>query len=739
MEELTPREALQFLAELQRTDPKYHKFLTEDLGYDIKDSRSRESLYHARRMGKDRYVKNQLGRVLNRNGNNWNKVPDYFDPLLSDADLEFKNNKKRAAWGEANTNKATPKITSEPVNVRTGDPDLVSDVGRNPSAKVPEQRGVYGPLVAKPVDTSTLGADPSAASKDAAARGLLSPEKSTVADPSISNVSEARSSGLLDPGKKLREFVDEDIVDSKVTKMTSAEARAHFKNRDAGAQLFYTPKDWEAYAVMKAQVKDGGAAAGGEVRWNDYSKQYKDFSRRTTQYNNLVRDYAMKQRASGAMTDVEHEAFLKKYRVSEGHLGAKNMRGTAHLRDVDANLIWENLSENIDSKARASFASFVNGMGRSAETGIRVSQSELDKIDGFSELTRSHPVDGFDSESLRGIREKVGRMDRFTPMIDEVDPRYNQAMFTGHGNFRPYSAPVTYKADGTISSQGGMLEMGIVKNEAEFEKIRRLAITMLSGDPEFDLDGHVSNMQMTKGNQQFVSGLYENDVGWEEIRRGNRPVSEQYFTKKQKIMKLLKKSPWGILGILGSAGATYAADDGFSEGSDEEYLDHVLRKLELYDNLVAKPGRDKIMTAADHMKFGDFLRNVDDNVNESFMSIPEAEGGWKNPLNWNKYASQFIYGAAKDWPGEVVGLWSGPDREVLEENGLGSNGSWADRQKQVITNEQQLAVQRSQGDPSLQNYVAPMPNVNQVPHNVEPLYQQANPHLKYGGVLQSDW
>ena len=249
---MTPREALAFLYQLKKTDPKYHKFLTEGLGFEIKDETGRKNLAFAKRLGKTNFIQQKLADSVSVSG--WAKVPDYFDPLLSDEDLEFKNNKKRAAWGEADTNKPTPKITSEPVKVDTGDPDLVSDLGRNPSAKVPEQRGVYGPLVAKPVNTTPIGADPNAASKDAAARGLLTP-----ADPSISNVDEARSSGLLEQGRSLRDVEgDVNLDKSKTTNMSYEEAKDHFKNRESKGTLFYTPKDWEAYAVMK-EGGDGGA------------------------------------------------------------------------------------------------------------------------------------------------------------------------------------------------------------------------------------------------------------------------------------------------------------------------------------------------------------------------------------------------------------------------------------------------------------------------------------------------
>jgi hypothetical protein len=278
-------------------------------------------------------------------------------------------------------------------------------------------------------------------------------------------------------------------------------------------------------------------------------------------------------------------------------------------------------------------------MEQSDVNGLRISQVELDKVTEFNQMTKAHKVNGFDSTPIDSIENWVNnRLNSVERLVDEGDMRYKDNFFTGHGNFRNYQS---------------MLDNGLVSNPEEFEKARRLWITMMEANPEFDLDGFMANSRPTVGNQQLMHGLSQGkDVGWEEIRRGNAPVMGN-FSKRARILSLMKKAPLGILGLLAASGATYAADG----GSEDDYLDHVLSNLEKYDQVSVQPGKKAIMQGADAIGAGDALRSTQNWFDKGMAQVPESA---------TKSIANFMWGMGKDIVAEPVGL-------------ISSAFDWADR------------------------------------------------------------
>ena len=419
------------------------------------------------------------------------------------------------------------------------------------------------------------------------------------------------------------EYVDSNKSPEKITNMSVEDASAHMKSREASPTLFYNAKDWEAFSVLRNNGKTK------LVRWNDNSSSYQRFARATETYNRSVDDYFISAESQGKMSQSDSEKFRNYYKTSRGHLNPKGNQGSSHLRDSNSNLIWENLFENRESKARMSFANYVNNMDQSGVDGIRIPQGELDKIDEFVGLTENNKVDGFNGNQIKGIQEWAhGKLGVIENPVDSNDMRYKDKFFTAHGNFRNYNE---------------MLDLGIVSNPEDFEKARRLWITMMESNPEFDLDGFMDNSVDTIGNQQLKHGLSKDvDIDWDTIRKGNAPVAGN-FSKRAKILSLMKKAPLGILGLLAASGATYAADG----GSDEDYLDHVLANLEKYDNVSVQPGKQAIMQGADAVGAGDALRATENWYQQNMSAVPEGP---------TKAVADFIWGMGKDIVSEPVGL-----------------------------------------------------------------------------------
>ena len=300
------------------------------------------------------------------------------------------------------------------------------------------------------------------------------------------------------------------------------------KNRTPGPM--YSDKDWEAYNTIKQY------AGTGDTRWYR-SPEYEEFHKNVGEYNSKLKEYA---RNKYGVNSMDYERFVEENIIERGHINAKNNRGFAHLRDVDGNLSIELKSSNGPKKASMTWAEWVNGMefGSGKPMGRR---SELKSIENMIQTLSN---EGLDVSDIEKNFDYFSELPKYTEALDEIDKSFNTPMFDNNGRFLSRGA----MPEGTTPEQ--------------YERLRRLFITMADANPNFDLDAYISQNKLP---QEFINGIPVDGkpaASLETVREGNRPVGQQYLSTKADAAKSLlstkeRKTAAGLLTFLSSVQAAY--------------------------------------------------------------------------------------------------------------------------------------------------------------------------------------
>jgi len=487
---------------------------------------------------------------------------------------------------------------------------------------------------------------------------VVSDEAKKVAEEAKARAAYERNQEMMRANREAN-AVSPKVVDDRIktdlfnynTGLTKEEALARLQGRDIGPTNFYSNEDWKASDTL---------TRGSSPTRFVGSPKYDAFSNILDYYNETIDNYVI----NSGMSQQEARSFRKQFKQSRGHLSPKGNYAWSHKRDVDGNLILEHLDDNIDSKARSNFATMINSMEARMRNGIQIPAEEMARYKEFMEIAQR---DGMDTRRLKSNFDALGEnYGEYEFKIDPSDARYNENFFTAQGNFRAYE---------------DMVKKGYVTTPEEHEKIRRLFITLMDADPETDLDSFMAR-PAGLGTKELKSGILESSPDWEEIRSGNKSVSER-LNKSAKILELLKKHPAGIAGLLTVAGASKAFASGGED--DSSFLDRVLTGLEWMDNQTTQgdnaisniPGVNAQTTQGDNAisnipgvnAIKDIWSGVTNFLNENVNTVNVGPGGtYQVPVSNVGDAANAVVSLVNPYEELAFGLgWAMPDKVQPQE------------------------------------------------------------------------
>ena len=306
-------------------------------------------------------------------------------------------------------------------------------------------------------------------------------------------------------------------------------AQEYMKNRTPGPM--YSNKDWEAYNT----IREYGNA--NETRWYR-SPEYNEFDSNVAKYNSKIKEYA---RNKYGINSMDYDRFVEDNLIERGHINAKGNRGFSHLRDVDCNMSIEFMKSNRPKKASMTLAEWVNGM----EVGSGTPMARKDELKSIERMIQTLSNEGLDVSGLRGNLNYFNKLPKYEEVLGELDKSFNLPMFSGTGTFLPLNA----MPEGTTPE--------------EYERLRRLFITMADANPDFDLDAYIAENKLPS---EFRNGIPMDGkpaASLETVRRGNRQVGQQYLATKADaaegfLSTKQKKTTAGLLTFLSSIGAPFA-------------------------------------------------------------------------------------------------------------------------------------------------------------------------------------
>lgn len=557
-------------------------------------------------------------------------------------------------------------------------------------------------------------------------RAHLSPELTSIVD-----MTAEQKASVVKADKEFKEWKErnpDQTPKGKTRRRATPEVQEAYdilRYREAHPERFYENADLDAWRSLYDASRERAVSNYGMTRWNENF----DFLEATQDWNRVINNIAE------TMPEGESSDFLRQHKIDRGHINPKGVKGWAHQRDVDANISWENRSGNRASYAETTFKDFVDYMERS-QAGDKpfMRLGEADKIQALIDNPNLTP------DQIARIKSIQAYTNNLPELTSNIPPELGQ-----------YLDVPMFDSKGQFSSRGTLSNLGY--STEQMESIRRLGITMMDQNPEFDLD-----LFMETSNDDWLKGGTKDQVGWKKVAEGNRLGSKQNskpidVRSRARILALAKKAGGGTLGLaslLAYSGASYGAQPDWSE---DDYLDHIMKTLEIYDDNVVQPGRDTIMNAADFFGAGDYMRQFDDYMNNQ---LEQTEGGWTN------IGANFAYGMAKDFVPETVGAVKGtwdlidPNSPTNlgtqlynwlnnpQDNGQGSAPNetpYYDFGGHAVPMPQVEPVSNTVPMPQVEQIskVVPMPSVNQLPENVVPYFQSSHPSQKYGGVLQREW
>ena len=264
-----------------------------------------------------------------------------------------------------------------------------------------------------------------------------------------------------------------------------------------------------------------------------------------------------------------------------GHLIPKTSQ--PHMRNVNSNISGENAVRNNKSGAFYTLAEYAENMDRSSIKAPLILQREMDEL---ASLIKSAKAEGYDTTKLQDLHDRFGAQYKFhTSNFKKNDPASKIKIFNNLGEFRSYE---------DIKGTGG------INSKEDYEKLRRLFITMASNNPEWDLDGYLKTKNLPK---EFIDGFnigdYKNASGrpsavpLDVVASSNAEVGRPYFSTKQSTVDAIQstnpritgkaKAGAGILGFLASisapfakmlpfAGVPFAADEAVRSWDEGNYI-----------------------------------------------------------------------------------------------------------------------------------------------------------------------
>ena len=496
-----------------------------------------------------------------------------------------------------------------------------------------------------PKNTAPINApyDPvEAAKKLAPAQDIPAPNNTVskvVSDEAQAKAAYERNQELMRANREAKAVAPK-VIDDRIktdlfnydTGLTVEESRNILQNRNISPTNFLDDEGWRANDTLNKNTSDTRFVG---------SRNYDAFSNILDYYNRTIDNYTI----NSGMSQQESRSFKKQFKQSRGHLSPKGNYAWSHKRDVDGNLILEHLSDNREAGARSNFATMINSMEARIRAGIQIPAEEMARYKEFMDIAQR---EGMDTRRLQNNFDALGEnYGTYELKIDPNDARYNENFFTSKGNFRNYE---------------DMLAKGYVTTPEEHEKIRRLFITLMDADPETDLDSFM-NRPTTVGTNELKSGISEDSLDWREIKSKYKPATER-LNKSEKILRLLKKHPAGIVGLLAVAGAANAS--GGEE--DSSYLDRVLQGLEWMDDQTNQ-GDEAISSIPGVQAVKDIWGGFTNFLNENVQEVNVGPGGtYQAPVSNVGDATNAVVSLVNPYEELAFGLgWVMPDNAETQQ------------------------------------------------------------------------
>jgi len=253
---------------------------------------------------------------------------------------------------------------------------------------------------------------------------------------------------------------------------------------------------------------------------------------------------------------------------------------------------------------------------------------------------------------------------------------------------------------------------------SEKVNVRRSAIAsrlaFMRGLPSIDLDAAIHQGLLPNTAQKNLSVSVD-----KEAKNVAQIPQEDIDLLKQNVMLVMKegepltvdqvmrraiakmpKAPVALIAMASSMGKAFA-----DSPADATTLEKAMSGLQAYDEAIVQPGQEWVDNITDAIGVKGILSGIDDRVGGDLEQSQGASG----------HVARFLYGAAKDIPAETAGIV-----RYMYDQALGNTGSTA-----------QGSV--PEGTPYYDF------GEHALPHNVVKVMPVANPALKYGGLVQSQW
>ena len=343
-------------------------------------------------------------------------------------------------------------------------------------------------------------------------------------------------------------------------------ARTRLENRAPSPTKFLTDQDIKDLAIVKKYDEPFYR----QVRHNR-SDIYKKFSDLLGEYRAEIQKIADSRFPEGGS---ERDKFYNKYHWERGHLIPKSTQ--PHNRDVNSNISGESAARNTQSKATFTFGDMVNYMERGRSNMPVRRPNEWTELNGLLKQLES---EGYNTRNLRRIRDDFALgYPLLEPVISKRSEIGNIEIIDRNGN--PKSFDWMYN--------GGELSPNKDEARGQYERLRRLAITMMAENPEWDLNGMLATRKIP---DSFLNGVEVDPnlgrkVSLQEIAEGNANVGEGMFRTRAGAANALKAGG-GKLGaaltLLAASGAAFAADEDPNDEStwSEATKNRVINALEI--------------------------------------------------------------------------------------------------------------------------------------------------------------
>ena len=342
-------------------------------------------------------------------------------------------------------------------------------------------------------------------------------------------------------------------------------AITRLKNRVPSPTKFLTDQDIKDLELVKKYDE----RFYGQARHNR-NDIYNKFSDLLGEYRAEIQKIADSRFPEGGS---ERDKFYNKYHWERGHLIPKSTQ--PHNRDVNSNISGESAVRNKQSRATFTFGDMVNFMERGNSNMPVRRKNEWAELSG---LLKQLEREGYDTRKLRRIKDDLSLYPMLEPVISKRSEIGNVQIIDRNGNPKSFDAMF----------YSGELSPDRDEAKGQYERLRRLAITMMAENPEWDLDGMLKTRKIP---DSFLNGVEVDPnlgrkVSLQEIAEGNANVGEGMFRTRAGAANALKTGG-GKLGaaltLLAASGAAFAADEDPNDEStwSEATKNRVINAMEI--------------------------------------------------------------------------------------------------------------------------------------------------------------